>query len=52
MKLMTITEYAKHKGVTRQAVQDRIRRGTLAVVVKNFKRNMIPVDDTNDESVK
>lgn len=52
MKYLTITEYARSVGITRQAVQDRIRRGTLPTVMRSVKRKMIPVDDTVLADVK
>lgn len=45
MLYYTISEYAELKGISRQAVEDRIRRGTLPIVFKEVKtkRKLIPV---------
>ena len=46
MPYLTISEYARLKQVTRQAIEDRIKRGTLAIVERPVKKVFIPVDDT------
>ena len=46
MHYLTIAEYARLKGVSRQAVQDRIRRKTLPYVVTRVDIRRIPVEDT------
>ncbi len=54
MQYLTVKEYAALKGISRQAVEDRIRRGTLPVTFINMKvkAKRIPVEDTEAENVK
>lgn len=54
MQHVKIKEYAIGKGISRQAVEDRIRRGTLPVVFVNVKvrEKRIPVEDTEYEEIK
>jgi excisionase family DNA binding protein len=48
MQYMTVKQYADFLGVTRQAIEDRISRGTLPTVRKDrkVKVTMIAVEDT------
>lgn len=48
MQYLSISAYAKKLGVSRQAIQDRIARGTLATVVRSKKEKLIPFDDQNN----
>lgn len=54
MQYLTVKEYADLFGITRQAVEDRIKRKTLAAVIRPIpvKCRVIPVEDTLVESVK
>ena len=52
MKYLTITEYAKMKHISYQAVQDRIRRGKLSLTKIKVDAHRIPVEDVECESVK
>lgn len=44
MEYLTISEYARKMGVSRQAIQQRIKNGTLATVIKSKKVKLIPYD--------
>jgi predicted DNA-binding protein YlxM (UPF0122 family) len=37
MPYLTIAEYANKEGCSRQAIEDRIKRGTLDVVIRSVK---------------
>ena len=52
MKYLTSLEYAKAIGVSRQAIEDRIRRGTLRTVKRRVDKYLIPVEDTELENIK
>ncbi len=47
MQYLTISEFAKLHNISRQAVEDRISRGTLPSVIKDVKirKKLIPVPD-------
>jgi predicted DNA-binding protein YlxM (UPF0122 family) len=53
MHYLTRSEYAKLKNISRQAVHNRIARGTLLTVRKKVERDeeLIPVDDKELEGV-
>lgn len=51
MKYLTVVEYAKLKDVTRQAILDRIRRGTLPLADVKVKAKRIPVEDADYEQM-
>ena len=46
MKYLTKTEYARLKGISRQAVNDRIKRKKLHLVPVKTEVLRIPVEDT------
>jgi predicted DNA-binding protein YlxM (UPF0122 family) len=54
MQYLTTKEYAGLHGVSRQAIEDRIRRKTLPVVIRKFsvEKKMIPIEDTEYEKLK
>lgn len=54
MQNITIKQYAAGYEITRQAVEDRIRRGTLPVVFVNVKvrEKRIQIEDTEYEKIK
>ena len=49
VKNMTVTEAAEHFGVSKEAIHNRIRRGSLKSVVENGVK-MVVVDDTQKKS--
>ena len=51
MQFLTRAEYAKLKDISRQAVDQRIKRGTLKTVLVDEKVERIPVDDTEVDPV-
>lgn len=53
MPYLTIADYALLKGITRQAVEQRISSGSLAVAHRNVKvkRKMIPVNAEEVEAL-
>ena len=52
MQYMTVPEYAELCGVTRQAIWDRIKRGTLRLVPRKRTMMLVPVPDTELKKVK
>lgn len=54
MQYMTISEYARHAGTTRQNVQNKLRRGTLPSVKRRRSITvvLIPVEDTEVKKCK
>ena len=52
MTWLTITEYAKYKGITRQAVWSRIKNGTLKIEEVNVKARRIWVDEPKSRKIK
>ena len=51
MQFLTRAEYAELKDISRQAVGQRIKRGTLKTVLVDQRVERIPVDDTEIEAV-
>ena len=51
MHYLTPKEYAELKGVTRQAIEDRIERGTLVLAEVKVKAKRIPVEDAEYEEM-
>jgi len=49
---LTKSEYARLKGISHQAVSDRINRGTLKIVKVPVEQERIAVDDAELEKVK
>ena len=52
VRYLTISEYARHKNVSRQAIADRIDRGTLELVTVKEDVQRIAVDESEFEDVK
>lgn len=52
MKYLSRTEYSRLYGISRQAVADRIRRGTLPIVKIRELVERIPIDDSEYDRVK
>lgn len=52
MKYLTKTEYAKLKGISRQAVNDKIKRKKLFLVEVPVIMKRIPVEDIEVDGVK
>lgn len=52
MRYLTRAEYAALKGISRQAVEQRIKRGTLPTVTLKMDVERIPVEDIELEGVK
>lgn len=52
MQYLTRTEYADLKGITRQAVEQKIKRGTLPTVKVKIEVERIAVEDTEMDDVK
>lgn len=54
MKYLTIQEFADLYGISRQAVEDRIRRKTLPCVIRKVEidAKRIPVEDIEYEKRK
>lgn len=51
MQLLTVAEYARHKGVSQQAVYQKIRRGKLKTVTEKVDVIRVPVEDMDLQSV-
>ncbi len=52
MHYFTISEYARRAGITRQAVQSRIRSGSLSLTTEKRPVKVIAVEDTEVEKIK
>ncbi len=52
MHYLTRTEYAELVGITRQAVDDRIKRGKLMYAPTQVLEKRIPVEDREYERIK
>lgn len=52
MKYLTKKHYRIGKGITRQAVNDRIKRGTLHLVPGKIDAMVIPVEDAEWEEMQ
>jgi len=48
---MTVAEYAKHKGVSKQSVYDKLRRGTLSYEIKDGIKHIVETPAKSVEGV-
>jgi predicted DNA-binding protein YlxM (UPF0122 family) len=52
MKLLTVAQYARHKGVSQQAVYQKIKRNKLKTVIEKVEVMRIPVEDIEEGKIK
>ena len=52
MHYLTPSEYARLLGISRQAINERIKRKTLPFTLTKVEAKRIPVEDTEYEKIK
>lgn len=52
MHYLTPSEYARLIGISRQAVNDRIKRKTLPFTLTKVEAKRIPIEDTEYQKIK